>query len=271
MKIPAKVLAQLTDNLKSTQVVIRKLRDADKNETDTVAVIRESLVTLFGYDRFEELVAELKIENLRCDLALKLDGQVWALVECKAVGVELKQNQIEQALHYAAKSGNHWVILTNAQRWQVWWVHLEGRISTELVMDVDLLAMSTKNERDLDQLYALSRQGMFSGMLGAVRAQKNALDRFWLGQVLQSEPILSSIRREISRLEQNKVTDEEIQRVLVADVLKRELIDDPRADAAKLRYKKALKTATAKDAARKALNAAKLAVDDQSESEESIE
>jgi predicted type IV restriction endonuclease len=261
MKIPSKVLSQLTDNLKGTQAIIRRLRDADKNETDTVAVIRETLVTLFGYDQFEELVAELKIENLRCDLALKLDGQIWALVECKAVGVELRQTHIEQALHYAAKSGNHWVILTNAQRWQVWWVNLEGRISSELILDVDLLALSAKSERDVDQLYALSRYGMFSGMLGAVRSQKNALDRFWLAQVLQSGPVLASIRREIARLEQNKVTDNDIQRSLTTELLKRELIDDPRAEGAKLRYKRALRSATTKEAARRALNAAKTALD----------
>ena len=262
MKLPAKVLAQLSENLKPTQAIIKKLRDADKNEADTVAVIRETLVTLFGYDRFSELVAEVKIDNLKCDLALKLDGQVWALVECKAVGIELKRAQIDQAVHYAAKSGNRWVILTNAHKWQVWWVNLDGQINTELVIDLDLLEVSLKTERDVERLYALTRYGMFSGMLGAVRGHNNALDRFWLAQVLQSEPVLGAVRREIARLEQNKCTDEEIVRVLTTDVFKRELVEDARVAAAQVRYKKAAKNAALRDAAKRTAAIAKAAVDD---------
>ncbi len=261
MKLPAKALALLTNNLKPTQATVKRLRDADKNEAETVAVIRETLVTLFGYDRFNELVAELRIDSLSCDLALKLDGHIWALIECKAVGVELKRAQIDQAVHYAAKSGNRWVILTNAQKWQVWWVNLEGQISTELVIDIDLLEVSLKSERDVERLFALTRDGIFGGMLGAVRGHNNALDRFWLAQVLQSAPVLGAVRREIARLEQHKCTDEEIARAFTAEVFKRELVEDARVAPAQVRYKKAAKSAALREAAKRTVAVAKSAVE----------
>ena len=53
------------------------------------------------------------IRGTFCDLAVKLDGSLSFLVAVKAIGLELKDHHIKQAVDYAANQGCDWVMLTN--------------------------------------------------------------------------------------------------------------------------------------------------------------
>jgi hypothetical protein len=49
--------------------------------------------------------SECAIRGTYCDLGIKIDGKFLFLIEVKAIGLELKEAQIKQAVDYAANRG----------------------------------------------------------------------------------------------------------------------------------------------------------------------
>ena len=52
------------------------------------------LADLFGFDKYTEITSEQAIRGTYCDLAVKLEGKIKYLVEVKAIGLMLKDNQV---------------------------------------------------------------------------------------------------------------------------------------------------------------------------------
>jgi predicted type IV restriction endonuclease len=100
---------------------------------------------VLGYDSLKaEISKELSIEDRYCDVALKVDGSVKALVEAKAAGLKgLADKHIEQAENYASRAGLRWLVLTNGIEWRLY--HLtfnEGEgIIHDLAFEANLLAV----------------------------------------------------------------------------------------------------------------------------------
>ena len=118
--IPAKIRANLVDGIKKYQPIVKKARDKDVNESDTVTIIADMLSDIFGYDKYSEVTSEFAIKKTFCDLAIKLDGEPKLLIEAKAAGLELKDQHIKQAVDYGANSGIEWVVLTNGVYWKIY-------------------------------------------------------------------------------------------------------------------------------------------------------
>src|SRR5439155_16750845 len=111
-------------------------------------------------------------------LATKLDGTIQALIEVKAVGLELKEQHVKQAVDYAANQGVDWVILTNAGHWRVYNVTFAKPIGQELVIDIDFCGLNSRSSQDLDSLYLLCKEGWIKSVLGEYQTPKQALSRF---------------------------------------------------------------------------------------------
>src|ERR1044071_9878469 len=134
--IPKKVLERLTPALKRFQPILTASKARDDGEADTVMIVTDVLAEVFGYDKYAELTAEHAIRGTFCDLAISLDGDVQALVEVKAVGLDLKDQHVKQAVDYAANKGVDWVILTNAVHWRIYSVTFAKPIDQGLVIDI---------------------------------------------------------------------------------------------------------------------------------------
>src|SRR5690606_21912801 len=73
-------------------------------------------------------------------------------------------------------------------------------------------------------------------MLGEYRNHKQALSRFAIGAILQSDAVRAVLRRELRRLSPEvRIDPEEIQTVLVNEVLKREVVEGDQATEARKR------------------------------------
>ncbi len=96
-----------------------------------VMIVTDMLAEVFGYDKYSDVTAEYAIRSTSCDLATKLDGTVQALIEVKAVGLDLKDLHVKQAVDYAANQGVDWVVLTNGLRWRIYNVIFGKPISQE--------------------------------------------------------------------------------------------------------------------------------------------
>lgn len=239
-KLPKKAVERVVAGLKRFQPILASAKSRDVNESDTVVIVTDLLQEIFGYDKYAEITSEHVIRGTFCDLAVKLDGTLAFLIEVKAIGLELKEQHIKQAVDYAANQGCDWVALTNGTAWRVYKVTFSKPIEYELVVDLDLLAINHRNSEHLELVGLLAKEGWQKAQLGEYHSQRQALSRFTLSALILGDPVLDVLRREVRRLSPDvRVDTEDIKNVLVADVLKREVLEGEKAEAARKSVAKA--------------------------------
>ena len=242
--MPKKVAERLVAGLKRYQPILAAAKARDVGETDTVTIVKDMLADIFGYDKYSELTSEHAIRGTYCDLAIKLDAKLSTLIEVKAVGIDLKEQHVKQAVDYASNQGVDWVLLTNGIRWCVYHVFFTRPIAQELVVDIDICALNTRSDSDLELLYLWCKEGWQRSALGDFHTQKQALSRFFLGAMILSEPVLDVVRRELRRVSPDvRIDTEQIRNVLVKEVLKREVMEGDKAEEARKIVARAAKIA----------------------------
>lgn len=240
--IPSKVQSRLVAGVKKFQPILNMARTKDINESDTVVIITDILTELFGFDKYSEITSEYAIKKTFCDLAIKVDGKLRFLIEAKAIGLDLKDDYIKQAIDYGANAGVDWVILTNGCIWRVYKISFTKPIDKELVYEIDLYKLSYKKQSDLDMLYCISKEGLGKSVLEEYHLQKQALSRFFIGQIVLTDGVIDSIKKTLKKVSPDaKITNDEIKIVLLNEVLKREVLEGEKVDEAKRKIAKALK------------------------------
>ena len=232
--IPAKVGARLSAGLKRFQPILDSARARDANESDTVVIVMDLLHEVFGFDKYTEITSEHAIRGTFCDLAIKIDGSLAVLVEVKAVGLELKDQHVKQAVDYASNQGCEWVALTNGVHWHIYRVNFTKPITQDLVLEFDFSTLNPRRDEDLGVLWLLCKEGWQKARLGEYREQREALSRFTIGALLMSDPLIDVLRRELRRVSPGAKFDErEVRNALLSDVLRREVFEGEKAEAAK--------------------------------------
>lgn len=242
--VPSRVADRLSKGIKRFQPILNLSKSRDDGEADTVRIVTDMLAEVFGYDKYTDITAEYAIRGTYCDLATKIDGTLKCLIEVKAIGSELKDAHVKQAVDYAANQGVDWVLLTNAMSWRVYRVTFSKPIDQELVIDINFAAVDPKADGDIENLYLLCREGWAKSVLGDFHTQKQALSRFFLGAMVLSDPVLEVVRRELRRVSPDvKIQIEQIRTVLAAEVIKREVMEGEKADEARRKISRAVSKA----------------------------
>lgn len=238
--IPKKVAERVVVGIKRFQPILASAKARDVGEADTVTIIKDMLADVFGYDKYAEVTSEFSIRGTYCDLATKIDGILQTLIEVKAVGLELKEQHVKQAVDYAANQGVDWVLLTNGICWRIYHVIFSKPIDQELVIDIDFLALNPRSETDTELLYLWCKEGWQRSMLGEYHTQKQALSRFFVGAMLQTDAVLEVVRRELRRVSPDvRIDIEQIKAVLVNEVIKREVMEGEKAEEARKKIARA--------------------------------
>jgi hypothetical protein len=252
VKIPKKAHDRLIAGLKKYQPIVGKLRERDISEADTVTVIKDMLTDIFGYDKYTELTSEQQIRGTFCDLAIKVEGKIYYLAEVKSAGTTLNDNHLRQAINYGAHQGIEWIILSNAIEWKIFRIKFGQPIDYEEVFSFDICKLSARSNDDLAMIYMLCRESISSDALTEFHRQAQIVNRYVISELIQSDAVVSTLRRELRRLFDGvRATDEDLRIILTSDVLKRDTIDGDPPKAAKALVKKAV-TALAKRAAKAA-------------------
>jgi hypothetical protein len=232
--VPKKVAERLVAGIKLFQPVLAAARARDINEADTVTIVKDMLAGVFGYDKYAEITAEHLIRGTYCDLALKIDNELVSLIEVKAIGLELKDQHVKQAVDYAANQGIDWVLLTNGIIWRVYRIQFTKPIEQELVVDLDFCVLNHRATKDIELLYLWCKEGWVKSALGDFHTQKQALSRYFLGALVISDPVLDVIRKQLRRLSPDaRIDTAEIKAVLEGEVIKRDVLEGERADHAR--------------------------------------
>lgn len=144
---------------------------------------------------------------------------------------------MKQAVDYAANQGVEWVVLTNGLQWVMYHVLFKKPIDKQEICTLDLQAVNVRNESDLCKMFLFTKEGMVKNALAEYRDRQDATSRFMLAAiVLNSEGVLSAIRKEIRRTSEISVDIEEIQKMFREQVLKREAIEGEQAETAVRRF-----------------------------------
>ncbi len=238
--IPQKIIDRYKATVPKFQKVLVEARNRDLNEADTVTIVKDILADVFGYDKYTEITGEYAIRGTFCDLAVKIDGKIQFLIEVKAIGLELKEGHLRQAVEYGANQGVPWVMLTNGIRWQLYKLRLDQKVNYDQVLTFDFTSLNLRMQDDRDKLFALTKQGLAKSVRENLYERTQLVNRFAIAALLQTDPVVEVIRRELKRTAENlKVECEEIVAILKNEVLKRDAIEGEEASKAVTRIKRA--------------------------------
>jgi hypothetical protein len=233
MSVSAKVAMRISSELKRYQGVLSNAKQRDVSESNTVVIITDMLCDVLGYDKYNRVTTEHSIRGTYVDLAVLVDDDIRFLIEAKAIGIELKDSHVKQAIDYGANKGSEWVILTNGAVWRVYKVSFGQPIDKTLIFEIDLLAANPKSADCVECFGNLSFEGFSKSSMSELLQQKQLTSRFAVAAILQSDSMLDELRREIRRLSPGlKVDTDYLYSLLANEVLKRELIDSDEAKAA---------------------------------------
>lgn len=240
MSVPKKVAERLTAGIKRYQPILAAAKARDVGEADTVTIVKDMLGDVFGYDKYAEVTSEYAIRGTYCDLAIKVDTVLHTLIEVKAIGLDLKEAHVKQAVDYAVNQGVDWVLLTNGICWRVYHVVFAKPVEQELVIDIDFCALSSRSDADVERLFLWCKEGWQKSVLSEYHTQRQALSRFFVGAMLLTDPVLDVIRRELRRVSPDvKIDSDQIREVLSLEVIKREVLEGDKAEEARKKISRA--------------------------------
>ena len=239
MPVNQKTRTRIVGELKQFIQVIEDAKKRDISESDTVVIIGDMLASVMGYRKYTEITTEFAIRGTYVDLAIKINGEVWFLIEAKAINTELKPPHVKQAVDYAANQGIEWVVLTNATRWQVYRVGFGQPITSTLVLDLDLPSAGHRSDAAIEVFGNLSREAFTKSSMQQVFHHRQATSAYALTALLLAEETLSGMRRELRRLNPGlRIETDEIAQILKTEVIKRDLVESDEAIKAAASLKK---------------------------------
>jgi len=239
MNIPNKVCDRLTTGMKHMRPTITDQRAKDVSEADTVKLVMDLLVAVFGFDKYADVTSEHAIRGTYCDLAVKINDKLKFLIEVKAVGISLEDRHVKQVVDYAANEGTDWVVLTNAVTWRLYYVVFAKPIDKQLIAEIDLSTIDCKDETQQQSLFLFTKEGFAHDAQDEARNLKDATSRYLLAAlILKNESVLDAIRRELRRVVKVNIDEEKIAAVLNDQVIKRDALEGPEADEAARRVQR---------------------------------
>ena len=245
--IPKKVLDRYSKSIGKFQKVLRIAHDRDINEADTVSIIQDMLAEVFGFQKYIEITGEYAIRNTYCDLAIKIEDKVQYLIEVKAIGLNLKEQHLKQAIDYGANKGIQWVVLTNGIDWMLYKIRFEKPIGYDLVASFNMLNINSRKIDDQQVLFLLTKEGLSKSVREEFYEKVQNVNRFVLGALVLSEPVINLLRRDVRKLSSGlKVEPDEIEKILKNEVLKRDVIEGEEANKALIKLKKSNRKTSSK-------------------------
>jgi len=253
--IPKKAEERIKAGIKKYSGILKEVKSRDINESDTVTIIADMLSDIFGYDKYQEITSEFAIRNTYCDLAIKQNGEVVYLIECKAIGVDLKEEHLRQAIEYSATKGIDWAILTNGHIWKVYKVIYGKPVRAEEVFCIDFIDISLRDAELIEKVFILSKEAISKSVIESFHEQSKLVNKFTISAILLSDDAANFIRKNLRALsKQTKVDTETIKNILVDEIIKRDVTDSEELKTASKKVRRLMKKANSKKTPSKSIS-----------------
>ena len=190
MAIPKRVEQRIREATNRFRSILQAAKARDVNEADTVTIVKGILADVFGWDPFFDVTSEYQIRGTYVDLAVQTDERIAFLIEVKAIGSDLRDNHLRQAINYASNHGVEWVVLTNAAVWQVYRVNFGKPITHDLVFDLDFITGDPKDSSFREKVFLLTKEGMTKSAIAQFHEEQLAMSRFNVAAVIRHEAVL---------------------------------------------------------------------------------
>ena len=235
-RIPIKTAQRLKEQVPRFQKILSDARSRDINEADTVVIVTDMLEEVFGMNKYADVTREYAIKGIYVDLAVKISGRLEYLIEVKAIGHDLKDQHINQAVTYAAKEGVRWVVLTNGINWQVHRVLVDGLVTSDEIVNFTFTELSARKLADLETLYLLCKRGLSKDLMQDFFDKQQACNKFTIGALLISNEVATLVRRKLRKMTPGvSVSLEEVTEIISASVIKRDILESqPGVEAQKV-------------------------------------
>lgn len=253
MVVGKKTLAKIADGVGRYRGILAAARKRDVSESDTVVMIGDMLADILGYEKYLEISTEFAVKGTFVDLCVKVGSEVNFLIEAKAIGVELKDHHVRQAVDYGANQGIEWAILTNGVVWRIYHIEFKKPLSHTLVAEVDLLTEDAGKTSAIEFFANLCKEGFAKSQMEEFFEHRQATNKHALAAVMLTDDMLNEVRLALRRLFPGvRVDPQALEYSLRNDVIKRELIDGEEAAVAANFVKKAARAAARNKARSKA-------------------
>ena len=157
------------------------------------------------------------------DYALRIDGQLAAMIEVKRIATALAAKHLRQVEMYGVNEGVEWLVLTNGPVWQVYRLVPGMPVSVDLVLKVDLLAEGESLAKKADKLVHLHKAFMQHGTLADLWKAAAATAPERLAEVLLSDTVLAEASRELWRRSKHRMDAADLGRAVRDSVFRPEL------------------------------------------------
>ncbi len=218
---------------------LTQLASQDKCSEEQIRVwCIDVLRTVLGYPD-ADIDTELSALQQRIDIAIKHDGKVIMIIECKNVKSKLGQNVVNQAVSYAANKSADWAVVTNGQIWRLYRIiPVKGADPLVIqVFDVSLLDADGVSDRDVANLYMLTNRAITKGETEREYHQVSCLSNQSVISAIMTPRVTKAIRRTLieSYAKANnvrlKVHDDDVETRLREFLLPQDLSDEPTSTA----------------------------------------
>jgi uncharacterized protein YbaR (Trm112 family) len=181
---------------------MKRLEAISCSDSKTEEVVRvwciDILRSVLGY-KDEDIDLELSALGDRIDIALKHEGNVVLIIECKGIDNKLPAKARDQAVKYAATKNASWAVVTSGQNWSLYRVlPIKGQDPRPVeVFNIALLDDDGLSNYDLTRLYLLTKQALIRGETEKEFHLAQCLDPKHLFNAMLSDRAVTAIRRSL--------------------------------------------------------------------------
>jgi hypothetical protein len=169
------------------------------------------------------------------------------LIEAKAIGVELKDAHVKQAVDYAANEGVSSVVLSNGAIWRLYNLKFGKPIDKTLVFEIDVSSCDHKSDHVICCFGSLSAEGYSKDCLTELLNEKQTSSKYTVAAVLRTPKMIEALRKEVRRLSGIRLDHNYLSLLVANDIVKRELVDSDEGQTATTYVKKLQRAAKERD------------------------
>ena len=181
---------------------------AELDESGTRLMVNHFLIEVLGFAPIEEVKTEYMIRGTYADYVIQLKGKRHFLVEVKALGFNLADKHLRQAVNYGANEGIDWALLTNGRQFDFYRIIFGKPIDSKRVLSIDL-SDTSKLKDNVEGLQFLHKSAIENKGLDTLWNRCTALDPVQIAGLLLNKTVVNFVKRSLKIKYKYKFTDDD--------------------------------------------------------------